>query len=112
MTDILTNIEEIRKTKGITQTVLAEKLGMRQSAYSNHISRNSDIKFSLLERISEALEVPVIDIITYPKVYVPNSHICTDCIEKDKTIQYLNEYIKVLKEESNGSRNKGFDIAI
>jgi len=99
LTDILTNIEEIRKNKGLTQTVLAEKLGIGQSAYSNYISRNSDMKFSLLEKIADALQVPVIDIITYPKVYVPNSHICTDCIEKDKTIQNLNEYIEVLKED-------------
>jgi transcriptional regulator with XRE-family HTH domain len=100
MIDIQKNIEEIRKNKGIKQTAIAEKLGIGQSAYSNYISRNSDIKFNLLEKIAEALQVPVIDIITYPDVYVPkeqSANVCADCIEKDKTIQHLNQYIEILE---------------
>jgi len=99
MIDIQKNIEEIRKNKGIKQSIIADKLGVGQSAYSNYISRNSDMKFSLLEKIAEILQVNVIDIITYPDVYVKTKQVCADCIEKDKTIQHLNQYIEILESK-------------
>ncbi|MBO4601583.1 MAG: helix-turn-helix transcriptional regulator [Salinivirgaceae bacterium] len=97
MIDIQRNIEEIRKSKGIKQSVIADRLGVGQTAYSNYVTRDSDMRFSLLEKIAEALQVPVIDIITYPEVYQKAKSVCADCIEKDKTIQNLNKYIEVLE---------------
>lgn len=99
MIDIQKNIEEIRKSKGIKQSVIADKLGVGQAAYSNYVTRDSDMRFSLLEKIAEALQVPVIDIITYPEVYTKDKNTCTECVEKDKTIQNLNEYIEILKDK-------------
>jgi DNA-binding Xre family transcriptional regulator len=81
---ILKNIEAIRKEKGIKQTVIAEQLGIKQNSYSSYITRNEDIKFSLLSRIADKLEVSVVDIITYPEKYVPAS------VEENRKTTRLN----------------------
>jgi len=70
MENILENIEIIRKQKGIKQSVMAEKLGINQSAYSNIVTRNTDIPFGRLSQIADILGVSVVDIITYPKRYI------------------------------------------
>lgn len=101
MNDILKNIEEIRKEKHIKQIVIAEILGIGQPAYSNFINRESDITYSRLLQISNALGVTPIDVITWPEKWVPEiqqEKICDKCIEKDKIIQNLNEYIELLKK--------------
>ena len=69
MINILENIEAIRKRNGIKQSVVAEALGVKQPAYSNYITRNSDIYFNRLSQIADVLNVPVVDIITYPDKY-------------------------------------------
>ena len=99
MEDILKNIEAIRKEKHIKQEVFAAELGIKQSSYSSYINRESDITYSRLSQISNILEVPVIDIITYPEHYVNENTVkgCKDCEEKDKTIAHLNKYIEVLE---------------
>ena len=101
MNDVLKNIEEIRKEKHVKQAVIAEILGIKQPAYSNFINRESDITYSRLLQISNALEVSPVDIITWPEKWVPESqqtHVCENCLEKDKIIQNLNEYIEILKK--------------
>ncbi|MCR5040074.1 MAG: helix-turn-helix domain-containing protein [Bacteroidales bacterium] len=101
MEKILEKIELIRKEKGIKQEVLAEILGIKQPAYSNYISRESDITWSRLLQISNAFGMDVIDVITYPVKYIPSAEQCESCKEKDKIIQNLNEYIEVLKKRNN-----------
>jgi len=97
--EILKNIEAIRKEKGIKQSVIAELLGVKQPAYSHCINRSEDIWFGKLLQISNILEVSVIDIITYPQKYVPETDHCNSCKEKDKIIRNLNEYIETLKKK-------------
>jgi len=75
MSNILENIEAIRKKEGIKQAVIAEAMGVSQSAYSNYVTRSSDIYYERLSQIANILNVPVIDIITYPKVYVDKDSI-------------------------------------
>lgn len=98
METILQNIEAIRKEKGITQEVIAEMLGKKQNTYSQYITRSTDIPFSRLSQIADKLNVRVIDIITYPKKYVPETEKCTGCKEKDLIIKNLTEYIEMLKK--------------
>lgn len=99
MENILKNIESIRKEKRIKQEVVASELGIKQSSYSAFITRDSDITYSRLLRISNILGVSVVDIITYPERFVPESETrpCNTCFEKDKTIQHLNKYIELLE---------------
>lgn len=99
MEKILENIEAIRKQKGIKQEVIAEALGIKQPAYSNYITRESDITWSRLLQICNILEMDVVDVIKYPLQYVPKVEQCQSCKEKDKIIQNLNEYIEVLKKK-------------
>lgn len=101
MNNILKNIETIRKEKHIKQEVIAAELGIKQSSYSSYITRESDITFSRLSHISDILGVSVIDIITWPERYVPESSVkqCESCLEKDTTIANLNKYIKTLEEK-------------
>ena len=99
MKKIMQNIESIRHEKGIKQTDMAERLGIKQNTYSQYITRNLDIKFGALSRIADKLGIPVIDIITYPEKYtlVKDAHSCPQCKEKEETIRNLNEYIATLK---------------
>ena len=98
MKNILDNIEAIRKEMRIKQEVIAAELGIKQSSYSSYITRESDITFSRLSQISNILGVSVIDIITYPERYVPESSVkpCEDCVEKDRIIMHLNKCIELL----------------
>lgn len=99
MENILKNIEAIRKEKRITQEKIASELGIKQSSYSSYITRESDITYSRLLRISEILGVSVIDLIGWPERYVPKptAKECVDCSSKDATIANLNNYIKLLE---------------
>lgn len=98
MEKILENIEAIRKQKGIKQEIIAEAMGIKQPAYSNYISRESDITWSRLLQISNIFEMDVIDVIKYPVRYAPVVEQCQDCKEKDKIIKNLNEYIEFIKK--------------
>ncbi len=101
MENILDNIEAIRKEKRIKQEVIAAELGIKQSSYSSYITRESDITFSRLSHIGNILGVSVVDIITYPERYVPESSVkqCESCLEKDRTIMHLNKYIELLEKK-------------
>lgn len=103
MENIIRNIEAIRKEKRINQEVIAAELGIVQSSYSSYITRESDIKYSRLSQISNILGVSVIDIITWPEKWVPETSVkqCEACAEKDKIIKNLNNYIEVLEKKLN-----------
>ena len=99
MKEIFKNIEEIRREKGIKQILIAELMGVTQSAYSNYVNRNDDISMSRLTQIANILKISVIDILTYPIKYVPETDLCEECRKKDETIEILNEYIKLIKNK-------------
>ena len=105
MEKIMQNIESIRKEKGIKQEVIAKILGISQSAYSNYVNRNNDITLSRLSHICEALDVTLIDVITYPDKYVSRDEIVTD-YEKDATIKHLNSYISLLEKMLDGQEEE------
>jgi transcriptional regulator with XRE-family HTH domain len=103
MENILKNIEAIRKEKRITQEALAFKLGIKQSSYSSFITRESDITYSRLLQISEALGVSIIDIITWPEKYIlaSSDEHCKECEARDATITNLNKYIELLEKKQS-----------
>jgi transcriptional regulator with XRE-family HTH domain len=96
MNSIAANIEAVRKKVGVKQEVLAEKLGVSQGTYSGYLTQNQDIRYGRILEIANKLNVPVIDIITWPEKYVPESDVCGKCREKDEIIKNLNNYIKLL----------------
>lgn len=104
MIDVSKNIEAIRLQKGVKQSELGKKLGVKQSAYSHWINRCPDMPLGRLFNIAEALDVSVLDIITYPEHYVPESTLapeCEECKQKQKTIDNLNLLIDVLNNKLN-----------
>ena len=101
MEKILQNIEAIRKEKGIKQSVVAEALGIKQPAYSAYINRNSDPTYGKLLQLSNLFGVSVIDLITWPEKWVPEEKQCENCVEKDKIIKNLNNYIELLEKKLN-----------
>lgn len=102
MNKILENIEAIRKEKGLKQEVVAERIGIKQSAYSRIFREQDDIKLSKILQICDILEVSLVDVITYPEKYVPESEQvkrCEHCEEKDAVISNLNKYIAILEKK-------------
>lgn len=102
MIDIIKNIEAIRNQKRIKQEEMGRRLGVSQTGYSNYINRSSDMPFARLSMIADALEVSVIDIITWPEHYVPESEAhpqCEECKKKDEIIDNLNELLAVYKQK-------------
>lgn len=61
--DYSAKISEIRRMKKIPQWVIAEKLGITQSAYNKVEKGFTDISIKRLFEICEALEIKAIDII-------------------------------------------------
>ena len=104
MENLFLNIETIRRKKGIKQTVIGEMLGVKQNTYSQYMTRSTDIPYSRLSQIADKLGVPVIDIITYPDKYVPETDKCQECVEKDLVIKNLTAYIEVLKKGKTAAK--------
>lgn len=93
----LQNLEAIRKEKGIKQATLAEMLGVHQNTYSGYLTKTGDLKISRLSQICDKLNIKMIDVITYPEKYVPESNECTKCKEKEDIIRHLSNYIDLLE---------------
>jgi len=99
MEQIFKNIEEIRKEKGIKQIFIAKQMGVTQAAYSNYVNRNEDISMSRLTQIANIFRMSVIDVLTYPIKYVPETESCEECQKKEETIENLNELIKLINNK-------------
>lgn len=65
-------IRSVRKEKGLSQKELAEKLGVSQSNYSQYEVCKRNAKIETLERIADALEVPVGRLIPFDKNCLPD----------------------------------------
>lgn len=96
MNKILSNIEAIRREKGVKQEVIAERLGVSQQSYSGYFTETGDMKISRIQEIADILGVDLVDIVTYPVKYVPAEDVveCEKCREKDEIIKNLNELLK------------------
>lgn len=99
MNKILENIEAIRKELGIKQEFMAERLGVSQQTYSGYFTVSGDMKISRIQEIADIMGVSLVDIVTYPKKYLPvdGDVICRDCQRKDEVIENLNILLRKLK---------------
>ena len=70
MNSILENIDTIRRNKGYSQEYLAMQIGMKQAGFSLIMSGERELKYNTLLQIAKALQMPVIDVITFPDKYV------------------------------------------
>ena len=70
-------IKSILKEKGMSQTELAEKLGITSAGLTKRLKGYSKCDLAFLERVSEVLGVPVVSLIDDPK-FVPVSSFLAD----------------------------------
>jgi transcriptional regulator with XRE-family HTH domain len=65
-------IKKLRELKNLTQTHVAQKLGVSQSAYSKMELGESEVTFKRLEKISEVLEMKPEEVIAFNESMVFN----------------------------------------
>jgi transcriptional regulator with XRE-family HTH domain len=65
-------IKKLRELKNLTQTHVAEKLGVSQSAYSKMELGESEVTLNRLEKISEVLEMKPEEVIAFNESMVFN----------------------------------------
>ena len=68
--NVIRNIIEIRKEKGISQEFIADALHVDTSVISNIERGKRELKVCELEIIAKALQVDVLYLLTYPHVYM------------------------------------------
>lgn len=68
--DVIQNIKKIRIAKNINQDVIAMALGFDVSNWNKIENGKQQLKVNQLEKIAQVLGVKVIDLFTYPDVYV------------------------------------------
>jgi transcriptional regulator with XRE-family HTH domain len=68
-------IKKFREYRGFKQEVLAEKLQMTQAGYSRLERGEVDIPFSRLEQLSQALDVPLRDLVNFDEQAVMASYL-------------------------------------
>ena len=73
MEKILENIKKIRNEKGISQEYIATSLKIEQSSYGLIENGKRKLRYDTLLQIAIALEMNVIDIITFPEKWSPIS---------------------------------------
>lgn len=89
---ILKNILEIRNKKRLTQNYMGQCLGVDGATYSRIENGGIALSYAKLAEIAKALEISVVDIITYPKNFV------------DKDFANLPERISITFEVSPDKR--------
>ena len=67
-------IKEVIKEKGLTVTLLAEKMGINRVGLSNHINGNPSVE--ILQRIADTLKVDIVELFEPAK---SNEFTCPNC---------------------------------
>jgi transcriptional regulator with XRE-family HTH domain len=102
-------IKKLRELKNLTQTHMAQQLGVSQSAYSKMELGESEVTYNRLEKISEILEMKPEEVISFNESMVFNemnnqyggnvfSQIDQNTIS-DTERQLYQDQINLLKEE-------------
>jgi transcriptional regulator with XRE-family HTH domain len=58
-------IRKLRELRNLKQEVMAEKLGISQTAYSKMERDETDVSYERLEQIAKALEISVQDLLSF-----------------------------------------------
>ena len=95
--NVVKNIREIRLQKSISQSAIADELGVDVAVISNIEKGKRELRVSDLEKIAKVLRMSVIDILTYPKIFVESTSNTLEPVEailqirlqKDKKDQVL-----------------------
>ena len=102
MIDVKKNLRRILEERGILQKQVAVALGVSDQAISNWFNGTEDVKLSKITQICEAAGISIIDVLTYPEKYVPESQAkpdCEECKKKDEIIENLTELLTIYKKK-------------
>lgn len=73
MNDVRDNIKTLISVTGTKQEALATAIGYRQSFMSEMLNKKKEIKYSTLLLIAKFFGMSIVDLITYPKVFIPKA---------------------------------------
>lgn len=90
-------IKKLRELKNYTQEYMANQLDMTQSSYSKIETGETDISYSKLEKIAQALQIRPEDIITFNEHMVFN--VMHNQTGQGLVIYQLTDEVKKLHEE-------------
>ena len=106
--EIHKRIKKIRKEKRYSQTVMANKLGITQMAYSKIERGVTKLNWDYMHQLAAILEVNIWDLIDVQKEYQPSAPYEVQAVENiellkklihqyDKELSSLKEEITILK---------------
>lgn len=72
--NILDNLKTIRLEKHLSQEAIAQEMDCDIATVSRIENGKKELKFRELEEFAKALRMRVIDVITYPAIYVPQDN--------------------------------------
>lgn len=90
---VFERIRDIRKTKGLSQQEVADKMGIDRAQYSRIETAKASPTLNSLERIAEALGVDLADLFTDDRSYDINSY-DSSIVDKVRLIEELDEEYK------------------
>lgn len=64
------NIKEIREKAGFSQDEMAAKMNISQSTYARFETQNTKIDLDRVESFAKALNMSIVDVITFPDRYI------------------------------------------
>jgi transcriptional regulator with XRE-family HTH domain len=81
--NISDKIKAVRRAKGITPTIMAKELGIEATNYPRLENRGNQLTYANLEKISKALGISVIELLTWEDNVTP---VDTQPIQESKTL--------------------------
>lgn len=72
------NIRKLRRKKGLTQAELAKKMGVSQQVVNQYENGKLNPKFETTKKIAYALEVPALELLSFPLADVPTSELLAE----------------------------------
>lgn len=103
--DIYKKLRQIRIEKGFSQKALGEKCGLTQQAINRIEQGQRKIDLDLLLRMSEALKVPVSEILSYDNM-IGNVTPSGDIVYMDFDVA---EYNRIIEKQENGEGFTPYD---
>lgn len=94
MSDVSKNIRQIRESLGLSQSKIALRMHKTQQAYSRIELENKTVSIEDVENFAKAVDMNMIDVITWPKKYVDK-----DSIPVEPDISILNERVQMLTSQ-------------
>lgn len=97
-------VAELLKSRGMTQTELAEKMGMSRVGLAKAIAGNTTV--SSLRKIADALDVPITALFKDVETFFAVVRRCgkVECFEKESE---LIDYVLKIKDESEEAEKDG-----